>query len=419
MHLPLPLKIWIYHVVYALRAAIASIIRQLPGSWSVIGVPGRPIPSLKRWVHETREQMPDRWERTQGPTYEMLGPPVTMKRPAPRTFGDAEVPHELTIDRYTAHAELFLAVLPGARVLGPEGAVVTAGGRLVAESTWPHRHLPHGRAWNSLILPKSTDLRGAIYTVASPGASGYYHWVIEVLPRLFALETLPFDDSRIILNGPLSPWQEESLHLLGIDRSRWLLLGQQYLRAELLLLPSFLGDPSPHPVACSWLRQKLLSTSKPSRQDRRIYVTRRTARRRRVVNESELEPVLRENGFEVVEAEQLSVTDQIRLFSEAGVIIGPHGAGLTNILFAPEGCKILEFFQPSYILASTYKIATCLGQEYWYLTGRCAPNDGRDSPNTRDIVIDRDRFAVCLKYMQDSELLPVCRSDPRTGFCQE
>ena len=101
----------------------------------------------------------------------------------------------------------------------------------------------------------------------------------------------------------------------------------------------------------------------PPRRQRRLYVTRRLARCGRFTNEQELEPILLDHGFEIIEAERLSFIEQVRLFSQAEVVTGPHGAGLTNILFA-ESCKVLELFQPSYVLASSYKIATCLGQQY-------------------------------------------------------
>src|ERR1019366_8297436 len=104
-----------------------------------------------------------------------LGEPSTVKRLAPRTLGDSPVPHELTVDRHTVHAELFVAVLPGARVLGPDGVVITPDGRVIAESTWPRCYLPRGRAWTALMLPRPTAISGQVYTIASAGAGGYYH----------------------------------------------------------------------------------------------------------------------------------------------------------------------------------------------------------------------------------------------------
>lgn len=391
------LKVGVYRAIRFAQGVIGQCLRTLPGAWQFFGLPGRTINSLKDWVGSKRTNNPDRWTLTHGPHYEAIIPPVTVKRPAPRTIGPEPIPREFTIDRHTAHPEFFLAVLPGGRVLGPDGTVITSCGRILGESTWPRLQRAQDRAWDAWKLPRCTEIRGRVYTIAMPGASGYYHWITEVLPRLSALDTLPAADSPILVNAPLSAWQEESLYLLGIDRSRIVVLGDRYLSAEVLLFPSIIGDPSPHPAACRWLRERYLPAGEPLQGGRRLYVTRRLARCRRVTNETELEPILKKYGFEIVEAERLSFAEQVRLFSEASHIAGPHGAGLANAIFAPTSCKILELFQPSYLLASTYKIATCLGQEYWYLSGSATIDDGRDSDNTRDMTIDCGNLFACLK----------------------
>ena len=101
-------------------------------------------------------------------------------------------------------------------------------------------------------------------------------------------------------------------------------------------------------------------------------MTRRRAARRRVVNEQDLLPVLREFGFEVIETERLSFHEQIQLFSHAEAVVGPHGAGLANLCFAPEGCKVLEFFDPHCVRVMYWVIADILQQPYSYVLGRTA-----------------------------------------------
>ncbi|MDG1486875.1 MAG: glycosyltransferase family 61 protein, partial [SAR324 cluster bacterium] len=40
--------------------------------------------------------------------------------------------------------------------------------------------------------------------------------------------------------------------------------------------------------------------------------------------------------------EQLSIREQVQLFRSASHVIAAHGAGLTNVIFAPAAVKILE-----------------------------------------------------------------------------
>ena len=45
----------------------------------------------------------------------------------------------------------------------------------------------------------------------------------------------------------------------------------------------------------------------------------------------------------------MSVAEQVELFVYADVVVAPHGAGLTNLLFCREGTRIVEIFPPTYI----------------------------------------------------------------------
>lgn len=38
-----------------------------------------------------------------------------------------------------------------------------------------------------------------------------------------------------------------------------------------------------------------------------------------------------------------SIQETVELFSKAKIIVGPHGAGFTNMLFSPNGITIIEF----------------------------------------------------------------------------
>jgi capsular polysaccharide biosynthesis protein len=118
----------------------------------------------------------------------------------------------------------------------------------------------------------------------------------------------------------------------------------------------------------------MLNGDRLGRPTRRLYITRRLAGRRHVLNEAELEPILADYGFEIIEAETLSFHDQVRLFSQAEAVAGPHGAGFTNLVFAPPGCRVLEMFAPTCFRWMYYHLASVMRQEYWYLAGnRAAP----------------------------------------------
>jgi tetratricopeptide (TPR) repeat protein len=50
------------------------------------------------------------------------------------------------------------------------------------------------------------------------------------------------------------------------------------------------------------------------------------------------------NGeFKVVNGTDLTLVQQINIFNKASIVIGPHGAGLTNIMFMKKGSLVMEF----------------------------------------------------------------------------
>jgi capsular polysaccharide biosynthesis protein len=69
-------------------------------------------------------------------------------------------------------------------------------------------------------------------------------------------------------------------------------------------------------------------------------------------------------GFQAFVLEEMSVAAQAALFSSADVVVAPHGAGLTNIIYADD-LQVVELFgnvRPHY-----YRLATMLDFEYSYV----------------------------------------------------
>jgi hypothetical protein len=118
-----------------------------------------------------------------------------------------------------------------------------------------------------------------------------------------------------------------------------------------------------------WIRKTLGIAGNASAR-KRIYVGRSGAALRNLVNSEAIANVLQaEFGFESVDPGQLAIEEQIRLFAEAAVLVGPHGAGLTNAVFMGNPQLLGEFFagllQPFYPI-----LAQSIGAKYFSLEGR-------------------------------------------------
>lgn len=102
-------------------------------------------------------------------------------------------------------------------------------------------------------------------------------------------------------------------------------------------------------VAAPWgIRavQEIANHIPPKVNSPRIYIQRKGAVSRRIVNEAELEGALAREGFIAVDAAALSVTEQIALFKGAKMIVSAHGSALANLIFCRPGTSVIEIFGP-------------------------------------------------------------------------
>jgi capsular polysaccharide biosynthesis protein len=167
----------------------------------------------------------------------------------------------------------------------------------------------------------------------------------------------------------LQPWQEETLRLLGCDD-----LPRVTLRvSDTLLLPSaefsdYLSDRVPRIVprgAMATFRRLSLPVPWTHGGAEEIYVARTDARNGVVVNEAELIAMLERQGVRIVVPGALSVAEQIAAFRAARLVIGPHGAGLSNIVFCRAGGFIYEMLPRRYPNAAFNRLAQAASLNYW------------------------------------------------------
>ncbi len=86
---------------------------------------------------------------------------------------------------------------------------------------------------------------------------------------------------------------------------------------------------------------EFLPRKQPS-QPLKLYINRLSSPNRKIQREPRLAAALEAAGVLNVSMENLAPSDQIRLFCSASLIIAPHGAALTNLLFASPHCRVVE-----------------------------------------------------------------------------
>jgi capsular polysaccharide biosynthesis protein len=270
--------------------------------------------------------------------------------------------------------EVFLACFHNARLEGRDFLLLSRENQILFESALSQQEvLEQNGILDTLIRPTARRLSGTYALLAHPWAWGYYHWVIEVLPKLSLIEEL--DDLKsvpLIVPHRLNAFQSDSLLMAGVSVDRMVHLDEGDWQVDHLFFPEMLapsGNPSPQAV--TWLRERFLkeSSTQNSPSGRRIYLTRRDAAQRSLLNEEEIVEYLREADFEIICPGELSFPEQVKTFRDVEVVIAPHGAGATNMVFAPPSATLIEFFGDNYINGCYWALANICGQTHAFLTG--------------------------------------------------
>ncbi|KAF4733724.1 hypothetical protein FOZ62_026203 [Perkinsus olseni] len=221
----------------------------------------------------------------------------------------------------------------------------------------------------------------------------FYHFLLESLARLVAMQ----EDIRATTHPqillPWAPFVDELTDIvlrgLGIENARKVYYpteGSRQARARLSEVVTYswppVADPSYglplHCITPSHLLQELRGAmvrgaggvnGEASEVPLVLWIVRKASRdeSRILKNERQLVAALRKIGridvreFDGAEA---CAKDAVALFSRAAVVVGVHGAGLSNILFCKEGAAVVELGFANPLVWHYMYVAEALGLRY-------------------------------------------------------
>ncbi len=202
----------------------------------------------------------------------------------------------------------------------------------------------------------------------SAGAHCYYHWMLDILPKLGLLERqgISLDSiDHFLVREINSDFQRETLAKFGIDESRIVetVKRQYFLCDNLLHIDMNNGiNLKMNRFVPLWLKQTFLS--KPAESERlRLYISRPEGVRRGILNEDELKPFIEAAGFTMVAMEGMSVSEQAALLSRADALMAPHGGALTNMVFCKPGIPVFELLS-RHVYPYYYGLSELCGHRY-------------------------------------------------------
>lgn len=230
-------------------------------------------------------------------------------------------------------------------------------------------------------------------------SSGYHHWVTECLLKALYLDT---EKDHIYLPENYPAYCKESLIYLGFKNIHDLPVGTGIKAKNARLVPNPIsGLEAPNDLKLIRDKFKVNSTSLGKKK---IFISRSSAGLRKISNEEELIPILKQKGYEIISSEKLNFLEQIELYKNTQVIISNHGAGLTNCLFMPKGSIVFEIYremenEKDYMNLCYYRMAKSLNHEYFIQFGKRI-QDKNSNKDRQNIFVNVDDFKLKLELIE-------------------
>ena len=240
-----------------------------------------------------------------------------------------------------------------------------------------------------------------VFLTVDPMWRNYYHWMCMAIPRIpiaieeeYAPLVLPEYEGRAEMGWPIhfnhEVWKSS--------------LGDKIFDASLKLEPGiytapaiytvWINSPEPAYISChpnfSGAFRRHIGVARTVRgAGTHLLVTRLDYERINPIQLSVLYDVLNEFGFRQVILDNMTLDAQMEAFANADVVIGAHGAGLSNLIACQQGTRVLELNRglsgESWLRPWFYMIARRRSLRYSFLDLDINPLDHKF---LRSIVLD-------------------------------
>lgn len=170
----------------------------------------------------------------------------------------------------------------------------------------------------------------------------YFHWLLEDALQIMELA----NRGPLIFNGPLTKFQKEFASMMNIP----LIESQEnWIEPNSLLFAPRVGfnaqgwDEKVLDFSASVKKSIQLNEDTP----KTLYISR-AGSSRSIPNEEFLDEVLLKYDITKIQMEEMSLVNQINLFSNADTIIAAHGAALANLIWTKPNSRVLEIMNPNF-----------------------------------------------------------------------
>ena len=259
--------------------------------------------------------------------------------------------------------------------------------------------------YKKIFLRKVRRISGTAVVVHNTYFKNYYHWMLEALPRLFLLRDM-IKDATVIVCDDLESFHEETIGYFKV-KDVVKIARDELARVDRLLYAS------PHyeqygqqngdllRAMADWMRAQDGEDHAGRDGPSKLFLSRGAETARRLANGDQVADAFVTFGFTVVTPGELTVPEQVALFSRATHVAGVHGAGLANVMFMQAPGLMMEIVNEEHRHPCFFNLAAAMGHRSVILP--CPTTGNRDNnPKYYDMLVPMDRLLTYLERYGDS-----------------
>jgi capsular polysaccharide biosynthesis protein len=250
---------------------------------------------------------------------------------------------------------------------------------------------------------KITKFKNILYLTNS-NSHNFFHWSLDILQKLefidqFRKELINSKLKIIIPCNHIDSYVKKSLKAFNLD-VYFQKQNEIILSDRSILLPDIAPTGNYRKEIIDKLSQRMRyywhDKNSNKKYKNKIYISRKNSITRKLVNEDEIIPILKRNGFNILDFDDLNFEKQLKYILNSDVLLSVHGAGLTHMLWMKPGSKVLEIRAKNNINDNCYfSLASDLNHNYYYFIAD--KNDPKKSYHQSDLLINSNNFELELK----------------------
>jgi hypothetical protein len=243
--------------------------------------------------------------------------------------------------------------LGGYGLLHNDGRVLTHDGIQPAgynHMITPDRMPPN---WSSGLFSVDTEIIefDALVGVGLNGHLVWGHFLLEMMTRVHLLAQMSKLGKPVKIAVPADgpKWIREFIGLYFSEEDMLFYeAGRHRVRARCFILPGMMMHHYYMHPAVNFVVEELLQRLVPSytgkQGSKRLYLSRSGCKGSHAIdNEPEVESTLSNLGFDVIHPQELSLRQQLALYSNAECMVSMYSSASHNAIFAPRGARIFCF----------------------------------------------------------------------------